>query len=101
MSTAMEKSSLVQILIEEVSDVDLVCYLAHCGGSPVLKDLFECVRDADGLSIEALVYNIDLVRKKKEEARGSPLLRVFQRLMRSGTHAVSSMPSASAEVRLH
>ena len=78
-----EKALLVQTLVDEASDVDLVCYLAHSGGMPALKDLLECVRDADGLSVEDLHYNVSLVRQKKSEALECPMYRVFRRLMRS------------------
>jgi hypothetical protein len=78
-----EKASLVQALVDEASDVDLVCYLAHSGGTTALKDLLECVRDADDLSVEDLHYNVSLVRQKKSEALECPMYRVFRRLMRS------------------
>ena len=52
MSRAIEKQVLVQTLVDEASDIDLVCYLARSGGETALKDLLECIRDAEGLSLE-------------------------------------------------
>jgi hypothetical protein len=82
MNRAIEKQVLVQTLVDEASDIDLVCYLARSGGETALKDLLECIRDAEGLSLDDLLYNIDLIRRKKNEAYGSPMRRVFQRLTR-------------------
>jgi hypothetical protein len=91
MSAAMkEKKSLVQTLVDEASDVDLVCYLVRSSGVTALKDLFECVRDAESLSADDLLYNINLVRQKKIEACACPLHPVLQRLMRSDALPVIS-----------
>jgi hypothetical protein len=77
-----DKSSLVQVLVEEASNVDLICHLAHTGGSEALRDLLECVRDAEFLSTDALLYNISVVRQKTAEAHACPMNRVFGGLMR-------------------
>ena len=83
-----QRAALVRLLLDEVSDVDLVCYLARSGGDALLRDLFESVRDAEFLSVEDLLYNIRMVRQKKAEASSYPMLPVFQRLMKpSGQHA--------------
>jgi hypothetical protein len=78
---ADQKKSLVQTLVNEVSDVGLVCYLAHSGGQTLLKDLFECIRDAESLSLDDLLYNISIVRQKKIEASKYPMYLVFRSLM--------------------
>jgi len=94
MSGATEKQALVQTLVDEASDVDFVCYLARSGGETALKDLLECIRDAECLSMRDLLYNIGMVRQKKSEAYACPMRRVFQRLMRSDIIPdISSMPS--------
>ena len=96
MSGAIEKQALVQTLVDEASDVDLVCYLARCGGEAALKDL-ESIRDAECLPIRDLLYNISVVRQKKSEAYVCPMRRVFQRLMRSDiVPVISSMPNEVA-----
>jgi hypothetical protein len=97
MSGAIEKQALVQALIDQASDVDLVCYLARSGGESALKDLFECIRDAECLSTNDLLYNIGVIRQKKSEAYACPMRRVFQRLMRSDiVPGISGMPSELA-----
>jgi hypothetical protein len=94
MNAATEQKALVQTLVDEASDVDLVCYLAHSGGEIALKDFLECIRDAETLSIDDLLHNIGVVRQKKTEAYACPMHRVFRRLMRSDTiPSVSSMPT--------
>lgn len=77
-----DKSDVIQSLLEEVSDVDLVCYLAHSGGAGSLKDLFESIRDAERLSLVDLEHNLAIVRQKKTEASSYPMYLVFHRLMR-------------------
>ena len=105
MSGAIEKQALVQTLVDEASDVDLVCYLARSGGETALKDLLECIRDAECLPISDLLYNIGVVRQKKNEAYVCPMHRVFQRLMRSDIiPVISSMPnevSFTTAAKLH
>jgi hypothetical protein len=100
-----EKKSLVRTLIDEASDVDLVCYLARSGGETALKDLLECVRDAEGLSKEDLLHNISVVRQKKTEAYACPMYRVLRRLIRSDPMPVVSGMEDRAELgaaaRLH
>ena len=97
MSGTLEKRVLVQTLLDEASDVDLVCYLAHSGGETALKDLLECIRDAEWLRVEDLLHNIDIVRQKKSEAQVSPMHRVFRRLTRSDVGSViSSIPNETA-----
>lgn len=82
MTVGLEKRSLVRTLVEEASDVDFICYLARSGGEAALKDLLECIRDAECLSTNDIAYNIKIVRKKKIEAHQCPMRFVFQRLMR-------------------
>jgi hypothetical protein len=82
MSAITDKQTLVQMLIDEASDVDLVCYLAHSGGAASLQDLLECIRDAESLPVDDLLHNIAIVRKKKVEASACPMSRIFRRLMR-------------------
>jgi hypothetical protein len=77
-----EMKSLVQTLVDEASDVDLVCYIARSGGSAALKDLLECVLSAESLSADDLLHNICVVRQKKSEMLAWPLHHVFRRLMR-------------------
>lgn len=89
------KQSLIQTLLDEASDVDLVCYLAHSGGSELLKELFECLRDAEGLSEEDLSYNVDLLRQKKIEAHANPMRPVIRRLMRPYAVATYNLPRVS------
>lgn len=96
-----EKTSLIQTLVDEASDLDLVCYLAHSGGATALKDLLECIRDADALSTEDLLYNIGVVKQKKNEACGCAMHRVFRRLMRLETVPVISADRAGLSARLH
>ena len=97
MSGAIEKQVLVQTLVDEASDVDLVCYLARSGGDTALKDLFECIRDAESLPISDLLYNIDVIRQKKSEAYVCPMRRVFQRLTRGDViPGISGMPNEVA-----
>lgn len=95
-----QRSALVRVLLDEVSDVDLVCYLARSGGDALLRDLFESVRDAEFLSVDDLLFNIKLVRQKKQEASSYPMLPVFQRLMKpSGQHApieINGVPPSRA-----
>lgn len=82
MSTAEDRrASLVRLLLDEASDVDLVCYLARSGGDALLRDLLESIRDIEFLSTEDLLYNINLLREKKAEASSYPMHSVFQRLM--------------------
>lgn len=88
--THHDKAELISSLLEEVSDVDLVCYLAHSGGARSLRDLFESIRDADLLSLEALEHNLAVVRQKKTEASSYPMYLVFHRLMRPYNEGVSS-----------
>jgi hypothetical protein len=90
MSGAIERRSLIKMLIDEASDVDLVCYLARSGGGAALRDLLECVCDAEALPIDDLLYNVDVLRRKKSEAYLCPMRRVFQRLMRSDAVPVIS-----------
>lgn len=71
-AAAVDRNALVQILLDEASDADLI----HA-----LKDLLECIRDPEQLSIEDLWYNIGVVRKKKRDAQMCPMNRVFRRLM--------------------
>jgi hypothetical protein len=92
MSGVIERQSLVQTLVDEASDVDLVCYLVRSGGEAALKDLLECIRDAECLTINDLLYNIGIVRQKKSEASVWPMRHAFQRLMRSDViPAISAM----------
>jgi hypothetical protein len=102
---ADEKTFLIQTLLDEASDVDLVCYLAHSGGATAMKDLLESVRDADSLSNEDLMHNIGVVRQKKNEARACPMHRVFRRLMKSDAMPVvpdmTTGNELGLEARLH
>jgi hypothetical protein len=103
MATERQKA-LVQTLLEEASDVDLVCYLARSGGETALKDLLECVRDAESLSTDDLLHNIGVVRQKKIEAHACPMHRVFRRLMKPEMMPlVPNVPhdGALAAARLH
>lgn len=84
-AASTETNSLITQLIDEASDVDLVCYLAHSGGPDLLKDLFECIRDARSLSVDDLLYNIDILQQKKVEASLHPMGRVVRRLMQPRT----------------
>jgi hypothetical protein len=90
MNGAIERRSLVQTLVDEASDVDLVCYLVHSGGEAALKDLLECIRDAECLPINDLLYNIGIVRQKKRETTVWPMRDAFQRLIRSDVVAAIS-----------
>jgi hypothetical protein len=99
MSTAEDqRAALVRLLLDEVSDVDLVCYLARSGGDALLRDLFESVRDVAFLSADDLLYNIKLLRQKKAEASSYPMHPVFQRLMnppdRQSAIAINGTPPA-------
>ena len=104
-AAADEKTFLIQTLLDEASDVDLVCYLAHSGGATAMKDLLESVRDADSLSNEDLMHNIGVVRQKKDEARACPMHRVFRRLMKSDAMPVvpdmTTGNELGLEARLH
>ncbi len=53
-TAADERKCLIETLIDEASDVDLVCYLAHSGGATLLKDFLQCVRDAEFLPVDDL-----------------------------------------------
>lgn len=100
-----DKPSLIQTLVDEASDLDLVCYLVHSGGVTVLQDLLECIRDADDLSIGDLHYNIAVVRQMKSRASASPMHRIFRRLMKHEPLPVAeAMPPPNDEAvgaRLH
>jgi hypothetical protein len=63
---------LVTRLIAEASDVDLMWYLGQTGGSALLRDLLECVRDSRFLSADDLRHNIAILREKKVEAASNP-----------------------------
>jgi hypothetical protein len=89
-TAADERKRLIETLVDEASDVDLVCYLAHSGGATLLKDFLECIVDAEFLSVDDLLHNIGIVRQKKSEAFDDPLYQVFQRLMKSEGHGVIS-----------
>lgn len=90
-----EKNSLIEALLDEASDVDLVCYLARSGGDAALKDLLECMRDAESLSTDDLRHNLDVVRQKTAEAHACPMHRVFRRLMKAETMPV--VPGMAAQ----
>jgi hypothetical protein len=94
-AVAVDKNALVQVLLDEASDADLMFYLARADGLHALKDLLECIRDAEQLSIEDLWYNIGVVRKKKRDARMCPMNRVFRRLM--GSDAVPVVESIASD----
>ena len=90
-TAAEERKRLIETLIDEASDVDLVCYLAHSGGPALLKDFLQSIRDAEFLSVDDLLHNIAILRQKKSEALGDPLYQVFHRLMKpEGNGAVSA-----------
>jgi hypothetical protein len=94
-AAAADRDALVQILLDEASDADLIFYLARSDGVHALKDLLECIRDAEQLSIEDLWYNIGVVRKKKRNAQMYPMNRVFRRLM--GSDAVPVAESIASD----
>lgn len=99
-----DRELLIDTLVEEASDVDLVCYLAHSGGRELLKDLFECIRDAKALSKEDLLYNIGMLKQKKVEAHQSPMQPVLRRLMRPDEvvpHDVSTISGIANEDEPH
>jgi hypothetical protein len=100
-AAAEQKKTLVQTLVDEASDVDLVCYLARSGGEIALKDLLECVRDAERLSVDDLLYNISVVRTKKTEAYACPMHRVFRRLMIPMAANVPNENGFSQPMQLH
>jgi hypothetical protein len=89
-TAAEERKRLIGTLIDEASDVDLVCYLAHSGGATLLKDFLQCIRDAEVLPVDDLLHNIAIVRRKKREAFADPLYQVFHRLMKSASNGVVS-----------
>ncbi len=90
-TAAEERKRLIETLIDEASDVDLVCYLAHSGGATLVKDFLQCIRDVEFLSVDDLLHNIAIVRQKKSEASADPLYQVFHRLMNpEGNGAVAA-----------
>jgi hypothetical protein len=94
----VDDRALVQMLLDEASDAELIFYLARSDGPRALKDLLECIRDAEQLSIDDLWYNIGIVREKKREAQLCPMNRVFRRLM--GSDAAPGVVSlASKDLR--
>jgi hypothetical protein len=81
-SDELQKKELIEALLDEVSDIVLICYVAYSGGANRLRDLFEALKDAEGLPIEDLRYNLEIARQKKGEAYRDPMRPVFERLMR-------------------
>jgi hypothetical protein len=96
-TAAEERKRLIDTLIDEASDVDLVCYLAHSGGASLLKDFLQCIRDAEFLSVDDLLHNIGTVRQKKSEALADPLYQVFHRLM--NPESIGAVAARMAEAR--
>jgi hypothetical protein len=76
-----ETEVLITRLIAEASDVDLMRYLGQTGGSALLRDLLECVRDARFLSADDLRHNIAILRQKKVEAASNPAGMIAKGLM--------------------
>jgi hypothetical protein len=106
-SNESQKEELVEALLDEVSDIVLICYLAYSCGEKGLRDLFEALKDGEALSIEDLRYNLEIVRQKKGEAYRDPMRPVFERLMRLdggqgfAIDALQVKPASEAQDTVH
>lgn len=80
-SKSRDKKQLIDALLDQVCDVDLISHFAQYEGEAGLRDLIEVVRDAEFLSEEDLLYNLDVLKKKKAEADSNPMRPVIHRLL--------------------